>query len=121
MTVSPDGNTLYVLLQSANIQDGGSKKSTSQNTRMLAYDISSPSTERPPLVGEWVVPLPLDSSGDTLAQSETHFISENLFFVLARDSDGHGGDSDTSSYKYVLRARAHASAYLTFVLGNQAG
>ena len=40
LTASPDGNTLYALLQSATIQDGGSSKSTSRFTRMLAYDVS---------------------------------------------------------------------------------
>jgi len=99
LTVSPDGNTLFTLLQSATIQDGGSGKSTSRFTRLLAYDVSHPLPFTPKLIGEWVVPLPLDSKGNTLAQSEMHFISENIFFVLARDGDGHGGSSDKSSYK----------------------
>lgn len=99
LTLSPDGRTLYALLQSATIQDGGSDKSTSRFTRLLAYDVSNPLIIRPHLVGEWVVPLPLNKKGNTLAQSETHFISDNIFFVLARDGDGHGGDDNKSSYK----------------------
>ncbi|KLO16353.1 hypothetical protein SCHPADRAFT_901583 [Schizopora paradoxa] len=99
LTVSPNGNTLFALLQSATIQDGGNKKSTSRFTRLLSYDVSDLTVETPALIGEWVVPLPQDSSGDTLAQSEMHFISENVFFVLARDANGHGGNSDTSAYK----------------------
>jgi len=99
LTVSPDGRTLFALLQSATIQDGGSSKSTSRFTRLFAYDVSIPVPITPRLIGEWVVPLPLDSKGNTLAQSEMHFISENIFFVLARDGDGHGGSSDKSSYK----------------------
>ena len=87
------------MLQSATIQDGGSKDSESRYTRMLAYDISDPNDERPPLIGEWVVPLPQDDSGDTLAQSETHYVSDGIFLVLARDGHGNGDNNDDSSYK----------------------
>ncbi|THH31649.1 hypothetical protein EUX98_g2550 [Antrodiella citrinella] len=99
LTTDTAGTTLYAMLQSATIQDGGDDKSTSQFTRLLAYDISFPSMVRPTLIGEWVVPLPLNSKGNTLAASEIHFISPNVFFVLARDGDGHGGSSDKSDYK----------------------
>jgi hypothetical protein len=64
--MSPDGNTLYALMQSATIQDSGNKKSNARYTRLVAYDISQANTTRPPFVGEWVVLLPLDSSGKTL-------------------------------------------------------
>lgn len=87
------------MLQSATIQDGGDDKSTSRFTRLFAYDISSPSTVRPSLKGEWVVPLPLSDKDNTLAASEIHFVSNNVFFVLARDGDGHGGDDNNSKYK----------------------
>lgn len=103
--MSPDGNTLYALLQSATIQDGGSSKSTSRFTRMFAYDVSDALLIRPKLIGEWVVPLPQNSKGNTLAQSETHFISENVFFVLARDANGRGGSPDLSSYKCAILLR----------------
>ena len=99
LTASPDGQTLYILLQSATVQDGGDSKSTSRFTRLFAYDVSNALVKRPPLIGEWVVPLPLNKKGNTLAQSETHFISPNTFFVLSRDGDGHGGDDDNSAYK----------------------
>jgi hypothetical protein len=100
--MSPDGNTLYALLQSATIQDGGNKKSNARYTRLVAYDISQASTTRPPLVGEWVVPLPLDSSGKTLGTSELHYVSNGVFLVLSRDGNGHGGDATLSAYKSVL-------------------
>ena len=45
------------------------------------------------------MPLPQSKKGNTLAQSEVHFVSPNIFFVLARDGDGHGGDDDKSSDK----------------------
>lgn len=88
------------MLQSATIQDGGDDKSTSRFTRLLAYDISAPSVVTPPLIGEWVVPLPQNKKGNTLASSEIHFVSADVFLVLSRDGDGHGGDDNTSSYKY---------------------
>ncbi|TDL29854.1 hypothetical protein BD410DRAFT_44469 [Rickenella mellea] len=99
LTVTPDEKTLYALLQSATIQDGGSSKSTNRFTRLLAYNLAVPLTSRPQLIGEWVVPLPVNKKGNTLAQSEMHFVSKNVFLVLSRDGDGHGGGDDTSDYK----------------------
>ncbi|PSR78073.1 hypothetical protein PHLCEN_2v7590 [Hermanssonia centrifuga] len=89
------------MLQSATIQDGGNKKSNSRYTRLLSYDISQPATVRPALTAEYVVPLPQDSNGDTLASSEISFVSENLFLVLSRDTNGHGGDDTESTYKGI--------------------
>ena len=89
------------MLQSATIQDGGGDKTTSRYTRLLAYDVSAlqPSVP-PPLIGEWVVPLPISNSkGNTRAQSEIQFVGENVFLALARDGDGHGGDDNKSKYK----------------------
>lgn len=87
------------MLQSATIQDGGNKKSNSRYTRLLAYDISQPTEIRPALVAEYIVPLPQDSDGKTLGASEISFISDQLFLVLSRDSNGHGGDATESTYK----------------------
>ncbi|KAI0371998.1 hypothetical protein BV20DRAFT_135428 [Pilatotrama ljubarskyi] len=99
LTLDASGKTLYALLQSATIQDGGSDKSTSRFTRLLAYDVSDALLVRPTLIGEWVVPLPQNKKGNTLAASEVHFVSEGVFLVLSRDGDGHGGDDDNSSFK----------------------
>ncbi|KAH9852586.1 esterase-like activity of phytase-domain-containing protein [Lenzites betulinus] len=99
LTVDSSGNTLYALLQSATIQDGGSDKSTSRFTRLLAYDVSNAPLVSPSLIGEFVVPLPQSSKDNTRAASELHFVSENVFLVLSRDGDGHGGDDAKSSYK----------------------
>lgn len=87
------------MLQSATIQDGGNKKSNSRFTRLLAYDISQPAEIRPALVAEYIVPLPQDSDGKTIASSEITFVSDQLFLVLSRDSNGHGGDDTESEYK----------------------
>ncbi|KAJ7617309.1 esterase-like activity of phytase-domain-containing protein [Roridomyces roridus] len=95
LTLDPITNTLYAILQSATIQDGAL-----QFTRMLAYNVSSPSTSVP-LIGEWVVPLPLSSSGKVEATSEIHFVSPGVFLCLARDGNGHGGSGDNIKYKHA--------------------
>ena len=87
------------MLQSATVQDGGSDDSTSRFTRLLAYDISFPLIERPPLKGEFVVPLPQNNKGNTIASSEIHFVSEGIFLVLSRDGHGHGDDNTQSKFK----------------------
>ncbi|KIW15925.1 hypothetical protein PV08_05975 [Exophiala spinifera] len=101
LTVSPDGKTLYALMQSALDQDGGLKKANRRNTRFLQYDISTATS--PVLKAEYVVPLPRFSNNTKVAaQSEVHFISPTQFLVLARDSGaGHGQDSSSSVYRHV--------------------
>ncbi|KAF9556491.1 hypothetical protein CPC08DRAFT_737062 [Agrocybe pediades] len=98
LTLDPVTNTLYAMLQSATIQDGGDDKSTSRFTRLLAYNVSNPSVSVP-LIGEWVVPLPLSGKGNTEGCSEIHFLGKGVFLALSRDGDGRGGDDDSSSYK----------------------
>jgi len=56
LTVSGDGKDLYVLLQSAMIQDGGLDRTTNRYSRMLKYDISNKNKAK--LSQEYVVPLP---------------------------------------------------------------
>jgi hypothetical protein len=97
LTFDEDTSTLYAMLQSAAIQDGGNSKATSRYTRLLAWDVSDPS--HPVFKGEWVVPLPVNSAGNTLGCSEIHFVSNNVFLALSRDGDGNGGSSPTSKYK----------------------
>ncbi|KAF8073546.1 esterase-like activity of phytase-domain-containing protein [Lyophyllum atratum] len=98
LTLDHKNQILYAMLQSATIQDGGDSKSTSRYTRLVAYDVSHPLL-RPKLVGEWVVPLPQSSKGNTQASSEIHFVSPGVFLALARDGDGRGGGDDNSGYK----------------------
>jgi len=100
LTFDVDTHTLYVMLQSATIQDGGISKTTSRYTRLFAYDVGSPIT-KPELVGEWVVPLPRSSKGNTQACSEIHFVSPGIFLALSRDGDGRGGSGTKSGYKCV--------------------
>ena len=98
MTIDPLTNTLYAMLQSATIQDGGDDKDTSRFTRLFAYDVSNPSVSVP-LVGEWVVPLPQSGGGKTEACSDIHFLGSGTFLALSRDGDGRGGGDNKSSYK----------------------
>lgn len=87
-------------MQSALIQDGGSKNKNRRYTRLVEYDISS---STPVYKAEYVVPLPLYSDGSRVAaQSEIHYISDTQFMILARDSNaGHGQASSTSVYRHV--------------------
>ncbi|KAJ8494303.1 hypothetical protein ONZ45_g13284 [Pleurotus djamor] len=99
LTLDPATGTLYAILQTATIQDGGADKTTSRNTRLFAFDVSS-STARPTLKGEWVVPLPQSKNDKTRGTSELLFVSPNIFMVLARDGNGRGDPDDIeSSYR----------------------
>ncbi|GJE92346.1 phytase-like domain-containing protein [Phanerochaete sordida] len=101
LTLDKSTNTLWAMLQSATVQDGGDDKSTSRFTRLLAYDVAAPLLVRPPLLHEFVVPLPLNKKGNTLASSEIHFVSEGVLLALSRDGNGHGDDNPTSQYKQI--------------------
>ncbi|KAK6532153.1 hypothetical protein TWF694_003313 [Orbilia ellipsospora] len=108
MTANFDGTNLYALLQSAGTQEGGLDKTTNNNARLLKYDISG---STPRFAGEWVVPLPqfndpnksAKNNPRTAAQSEIHWVGDNQFFVLARDSNygGGGADGTQSYYRHV--------------------
>lgn len=108
MAMSPDRKTLFVLLQSALIQDldPDKIKTTRRNTRLLAYDLRG--TE-PKLVGEYVVQLPLfqdqtttDVKLLTAAQSELLALNNHQFLVLARDSSaGFSAKNAASVYRSV--------------------
>ena len=110
LAMSPDRKTLFILLQSALIQDldattSATIKHTRKNTRLLAYDLRGP---QPTLVGEYVVQLPQfpdpASTGKTLtaAQSEFHALNDTQFLVLARDSgNGFSDPTSTSAYRSV--------------------
>jgi len=108
LTISPDGKTLWVLLQSAARQDGGSAASKRRMTRFLKYGLK---TEKDGQVettyqAEYVVPLPTFANADqatrVAAQSEIHYISDTQFLVLARDSGvGRGQKDPLSRYRHV--------------------
>lgn len=100
---TPDGRTLFVMLQSATRQDGGNgNNSPRQNTRLLAYDLT---TATPSLKAEYVMVLPsyLEGSATRYAAcSEILAINNAQILVLARDSSGHGTSNPTSLYRKVV-------------------
>ncbi len=104
LSLSPDGRTLFALLQSATRQDGGTGGTGPRRyTRLLAYDVSNPAA--PTLRAEYVVALPtylVGSATRVPAQSEMVALNNFQFLVLARDSNGHGLASPTSLYRAVL-------------------
>jgi len=104
LSVSPDGKTLFTLLQSAARQDGGTggTSATRFNTRLLTYDISGAT---PVLKGHYVVQLPTFTRGSSTlvaAQSEMLALNNTQFLVLARDSGNGRGLNPTSAYRAVL-------------------
>ena len=104
LSVSPDGRTLFALLQSAARQDGGiGGTGPRRHTRLLAYDLSV--AGNPTLKGEYVVALPTFQLGTATrvpAQSEMLAINNTQFLVLARDGNGRGIASATSLYRSIL-------------------
>ncbi len=101
LTSSPDKKTLYALMQSALVQEGGGNVSTRRLSRLLEYDVSNSAS--PIYVGEYIVPLPVLAKKTLVAApSEIHFISGTQFLVLARDSGhGHGANNSLSKYRHI--------------------
>jgi len=110
MSLSPDGRTLVVALQSALIQDSaGGNAAGRANARILVYDVSKTATPPRP-VGHHVVQLPVYVQGGdgglpdrTAAQSEIRALDGHRFLMLARDGAGRGAASDDPIvYKSIL-------------------
>ncbi|GES57505.1 peptidase M35 deuterolysin [Aspergillus terreus] len=105
LTMSPDGKTLYAMLQSALDQEGGPKKKNRQPARVLEYDIAS---GKPKYKHEYVVMLPKykdytkDDEEVVASQSEILQLPTGDFLVLARDSGfGHGQAESRSVYRHA--------------------
>jgi len=97
LTTSPSGDKLYVLLQSAAMQDGGGNKATNRYTRLLKYNVNNVNNIK--LEAEYIVPLPQSSKPSTFAQSELLWLNDHQFLVLARDGNGGGNSDPLSKYK----------------------
>ncbi|HEY8066522.1 MAG TPA: esterase-like activity of phytase family protein [Methylosinus sp.] len=97
VSVSPDGNRLFAILQSAPMQDLiDAQQQTRNNTRILVYDIALNPTPAAP-IETYVLQLPtyrLNGDGGaanrTAAQSEMVALNDKQFLVLARDGTGQG-------------------------------
>ncbi|ANB14803.1 hypothetical protein AWJ20_2414 [Sugiyamaella lignohabitans] len=105
LSISSDGRYLYALLQAALVQDGGTHATREEYTRLVKYDISNPFGE-PKLEGEYVVVLPQFNdpaeakNPRTGESSELHFINDNQFLYLPRDSGrGQGQSNGTSIFR----------------------
>ncbi|CAK4030854.1 Hypothetical predicted protein [Lecanosticta acicola] len=107
LAISPDERLLTVQLQEALVQDGGTHATRENNTRQVQYDISNP--REPRLIHEWVLQQPAvfdpeeDKNPRSTSVDELHYLSQDQFFVLTRDSGhGRGSGSDTpSTYRHI--------------------
>ncbi|KAL4870766.1 hypothetical protein BDV12DRAFT_194969 [Aspergillus spectabilis] len=108
LTISPDGKTLSVMIQSALNQEGGPKKKNRQPARILEYDISNPS--KPVNKHEYAVILPkfvdyTDKDLDEKVASQSEILQlpdTGDFLILSRDSGfGHGQSESLSVYRQV--------------------
>jgi len=109
VSITPDGKTLFAVLQSATLQDSSAGKSQTNRavTRIYAYDIS---TDALPKTAKAIcaMQLPVYSmKGDgkldsTAAQSEMIVLDDHRFLLLARDGVGHGcGCKNPEMFKAV--------------------
>jgi hypothetical protein len=104
LSLTSGGRFLVVALQSATRQDTGAAPEARRYTRLLYYDIAD--LERPKLVREHVVPLPVFANAEgkprVAAQSELLALDETHFLLLCRDSgNGYGTDGAASRYRSV--------------------
>jgi hypothetical protein len=103
LSLSPDGKTLFVGLQSAARQDLGTPAAaTRDNTRLFTYDLSN--LDQITLKGEYVVQLPKFQQGaSTLvaAQSEVLALSDTQLLILPRDSNGFAVGTEESKLRRI--------------------
>lgn len=110
VSLSPDGRTLFVALQSALMQDSAAGNAAGRvNIRLLAYDLSSTPTPGHP-TAHYVVQLPAyNDAGNggapnrTAAQSEILALDDHRLLMLSRDAAGLGAAGDAPVvYKSIL-------------------
>lgn len=110
VSLTPDGKTLYAVLQSGTLQDSSASKNAANRatTRIYVYDVAAdPLPKAPKAV--YALELPVYAKkGDgkidaTAAQSEMVALDDHRFLLLARDSAGHGCDcKNPEMFKAVL-------------------
>lgn len=89
LSLSPDGNELYALLQSPLMQDRKGKPSAQRYTRLLIYDVSAARLPRKPKA-HYVVELPFFSGNEVAEANEIVALGGGRILVLARESFGFG-------------------------------
>jgi hypothetical protein len=103
LSLSSDGRTLFVTLQSAARQDGASTSAARRDhTRLFTYNVGDLTNIA--LTGEYVVKLPKFTQGSSTlvaAQSEIHAVSDTQLLILPRDSNGKGVGTQTSLLRRV--------------------
>jgi hypothetical protein len=113
VALSPDGTRLFVLLQSAAVQDSASGSAANRRqTRLLVYDVSVQATPTTPSA-EYALTLPTYrqdgnstmSPDATCAQSEIIALDTHRILILSRDGNGLGNaSSNPSMFKSFLLA-----------------
>jgi hypothetical protein len=109
VALSPDGNKLFTLLQSATVQDSGPSQQNRFHTRLAIYDVSGNATPAAP-TAEYVLRLPTYTGNGgggpvdaTAAQSEIIALDDHRVLVLSRDGNGQGSvATNPSVFKSVL-------------------
>jgi autotransporter-associated beta strand protein len=112
VAITPDGRTLFTMLQSATMQDSVSGAQNRQFTRLYKYDVSQ-SRSNPVLTAEYVVELPRfnDTKADqtgllpnrVAAQSEIVALDGERLLLLSRDGNGNGNSGVTPAvFKAVM-------------------
>lgn len=106
MSLTPDRKHLFVITQSALMQDldPAAVKTTRRHVRLLDYALDG---KAPHLLHEYVVALPLWSDGKTdnlvAAQSEMLALNGHQLLLLCRDSGGgFTGKRDASAFRRVM-------------------
>ncbi len=103
MSIAPGGKRLFVMTQSALVQDLDplAPKATRRNVRLLEYDIEG----APRLTHEYAVQLPLygeSGKNNVAAQSEMLALDDHRLLLLCRDSGGgFTGKRDASAYRVI--------------------
>lgn len=97
LSITPDGKTLFAVLQSGAVQDASASKNQANRatTRVYVYDIAADALPKAPKA-VYALELPVYSkkgNGEidaTAALSEMAALSDHQFLLLARDGNGWG-------------------------------
>lgn len=120
LSLSPDGKTLFALMQSPLTQDVGEGAEGERYIRLLTYDVSRDPCPKKPN-GHFVVALPLYHAGKESKTPEANCVlalDGGAFLVLARDGAGRGdrkgkgGKPRPVRFKQILHGRLDPAANL---------